>query len=64
MAFKTKGDLYEWLVMHFSFTNALRTFMRFMNQVLKPVIDKFVVVYLGDTFVYSRSKEKHAHHLH
>ncbi|GBG71471.1 hypothetical protein CBR_g8888 [Chara braunii] len=62
-AFKTRYGTYEYLVMPFGLCNAPGTFQTEMHRILRPYLDRFVVVYLDDILVFSRSVKEHAQHL-
>ncbi|WVZ52289.1 LOW QUALITY PROTEIN: hypothetical protein U9M48_003365 [Paspalum notatum var. saurae] len=62
-AFSTRYGLYEYLVMSFGLTNAPAFFMYMMNLVFMNELDKFVVVFIDDILVYSKSEEEHEEHL-
>jgi hypothetical protein len=64
IAFSTRYVLYKYLVMSFGLTNAPAHFMYLMNSVFMPELDKFVVVFIDDIWIYSKSDEEHARHLH
>jgi hypothetical protein len=60
---KTRYGLYEYTVMSFGLTNAPAYFMNLMNKVFMKYLDKFVVVFIDDILVYSKTEEEHEEHL-
>nr|CAH66139.1 H0616A11.3 [Oryza sativa] len=62
-AFTTRYGLFECTVMSFGLTNAPAFFMNLMNKVFMEYLDKFVVVFIDDILIYSKTKEEHEEHL-
>jgi hypothetical protein len=62
-AFISRYDLYEYNVMSFGLTNGLAYFMYLMNKVFMEYLDKFIVVFINDILIYSRSEEEHEEHI-
>jgi hypothetical protein len=62
-AFTTRYNLYEYLVMSFGLTNAPAHFIYLMNSVFMPELGNFIVVFIDDILVYSKTMEEHKEHL-
>lgn len=63
MDFQTWYGHYEFLLMSFELTNALAAFMDFMNRMFRQYLDMFVIVFIHDTLIYSRSEDEHTNYM-
>jgi len=59
MGFRTSYGHYEFMVMPFELINALATYMTFMNSVFQKYLKRFVLVFMNDILIYSKSKIRH-----
>jgi hypothetical protein len=62
-AFCTRYGLYEYTVMSFGLTNVPAYFMYLMNKVFMEYLDKFIVVFIDDILVFSKTEEEHEKHI-
>jgi hypothetical protein len=62
-AFSTRYGLYEFTVISFGLTNAPAYFMNLMNKVFMEYVDRFIVVFIDDIFIYSKNDSDHEEHL-
>nr|GEV39496.1 putative reverse transcriptase domain-containing protein [Tanacetum cinerariifolium] len=61
--FRTRYGHFEFTVMPFGLTNAPVVFMDLMNRVCRPYLDKFMIVFIGDILIYSKTQEEYVEHL-
>jgi hypothetical protein len=62
-AFRTRYGHYKFLVMSIGLTNAPAVFMDTMNRVFHDYLDQFIIVFINNILIYSKTLEKHEEHL-
>ena len=63
IAFRTRYGYFEFTVMPFGLTNTPTAFMDLMHRGFQPYLDQFIVVFVDDILIYSKSEEEHEDHL-
>ena len=62
-AFRTRYRYYKYTIIPIGLTNALASWQRLINNVLREYLDVFVVIYLDNIFIYSKEKKQHIEHV-
>jgi hypothetical protein len=62
-AFSTRYGYYEWLVLPFGVSNGPGGFQKHVNRLLTKYVDQFVIVYMDDILIYSKTLKEHLEHL-
>jgi len=63
IAFRMRYGHFKFLFMPFRVTNAHAVFINLMNRIFAPYLDQFVMVFIDDILIYSKTKKEHAEHL-
>ena len=63
IAFRTRLEHFEYLIMSFELTNVSTTFQTYINNVLREYLNKFVTIYLNDILIYFKTKKEHVYHV-